>query len=337
MKNNTFIFTKLLVGAALLCLINLSCEKALFETEPKSSPIEVYDYFIADIKKHYGLFQYKGIKIDTFGNFLRPKVKPNTSDKELFAIMAQQLETLKDGHNSLESPFQYSAYDYSKTAPKNEVINLQNYIDFGPAQGAIEYRAMKIASLGYIEISSFNAKKSEYEAIDKVLEVFGDKKGLIIDVRGNGGGQSGNAEIVASRFADKSYIYGKIKAKIGPNPNDFDDWVETKIAPAGKKQFTKPVVILTNRKCLSSTELFLMMMDNFPNVRIVGDTTGGAVGGPVARELPNGWGYRVSTKIWARPDGSSAEGKGIYPDYPTWNKPQSNQDSILEKAIELLK
>ena len=334
MKNFKTIL-KFFVIASLLGMV--SCEKILFETEPKSNPIEVYDYFIADIKKYYGLFAYKGIKIDTFGNYSRPKVTLNTSDNELFEIMARQLATLKDGHNTLQSPAFYASYDYSKTAPKNNFINLGNYVNFGSPQGAIEYRNMKTAGLGYIQIDNFTEKKGEYEVIDKVLETFADKKGIIIDVRGNGGGQTDYAEIVASRFADKVYTYGKIKTKIGPNPNDFTDWVETKIAPAGKKQFTKPVIILTNRSSFSATEVFLMIMDNFPQVTIVGDTTRGGVGGPVSHELPNGWGYRVSSKVWARPDGTSPEGKGVFPDYPIWNKPQSDRDLIMEKAIELLK
>ncbi len=335
MKNKIISFLKLFAVAPFLG--TMSCEKVLFEAEPKSNPIEVYDYFIADIKRNYGLFEYKGIKIDTFGNFSRPKVTLSTSDNQLFEIMARQLETLKDGHNSLQSPSFYAAYDYSRTAPKNNSINLGNYVNFGPPQGAIEYRNMKTASLGYIQIDNFTEKKSEYEVIDKILEEFSDKKGIIIDVRGNGGGQTDYAEIIASRFADKAYTYGKIKTKIGPNPNDFTDWVETKIAPMGKKQFTKPVAILTNRSSFSATEVFLMIMDNFPHVSIVGDTTRGGVGGPISRELPNGWGYRVSSKIWARPDGTSPEGKGVYPDYPIWNKPQSDKDLILEKAIDLLK
>jgi Peptidase family S41 len=320
-----------------IATIFFSCKKEIFETEPKMDSKTIYEYFIDDVKKHYGLFEYKGIKIDTFGNYYSKIVQPNTTNEELWKIMATQLNTLKDGHNTLYGLNKYASYDYSKFAPENGIINLKKYVLFGPAQGIIEYRQMYETSLGYINIDTFDGKKADFEAIDKAISEFSNKKGIIIDVRGNAGGQTGFAEIVAARFADKAYTYGKIKTKLGPNKNEFSAWVDTKISPAGKVQFTKPVVVLTNRKCFSSTEVFLMIMQNFPHVRIVGDTTGGGVGGPVPRELPNGWGYRLSTKLWARPDGSSPESGGIIPNYTIWNGKSNENDLILEKAIELLK
>ncbi len=329
---------KLNITAIIFCTFCLfACKNNFFDQEPKSDPASVYEYFIADIKKHYGLFEYKGINIDTFGNANRKIVTPNLSSEQLFTVLATQLNSLKDGHNSILGSSRFSTYLYYKNAPENGILNAQKYIQFGPPQGKIEYRQMFEPNIGYINIDTFVGKKADFEAIDKAIEAFANKKGIIIDIRGNSGGESGYAEIVASRFADKAYTYGKIKTKLGPNKNDFSNWVETKIKPSGKAQFTKPVIVLTNRKCFSSAEIFLMIMENFPHVRFVGDTTGGGVGGPVSRELPNGWGIRLSTKLWVRANGKSLEDIGMIPNHTVWNGNQIESDKILEKAIELLK
>lgn len=316
------------------------CEKVFFEANSSTDNLAVYDYFLDDFKNTYALFKLKGINPDTLGNAFRKQITANTSQKELFDKMAKILDMCKDGHNSIKSPFGVYTYDFWSKAPANDQVNLSNYVNFGPAQGIIEYRSMKEPDLGYVNIKSFDGSASDFEKIDDALATLGNKKGLIIDVRSNGGGNSENSEIVASRFATKALVYGKVIAKIGKGKNDFSEWIDTKIAPAGKAQYLKPVVILTNRRSFSSTEIFTMIMQNFPNVAVVGDTTGGGMGNPTTRELPNGWLYRASSKQRERANGAIIEGKGIYPNVAIWNTPkdvQQGRDRILEKAIELLK
>jgi C-terminal processing protease CtpA/Prc len=46
-------------------------------------------------------------------------------------------------------------------------------------------------------------------------------KGIIIDVRGNSGGNGINAETVADRFADQSRVYLYQRQKNGPGKNIF--------------------------------------------------------------------------------------------------------------------
>ncbi len=316
-----------------------SCNNVAFSPDPKSDPVSVYEYFIQDFKNNYALFELKGITSDTFGNHLRQSVSLKSTDSELFKIISQQARTVHDGHVTVKSPFAISGYDFWQSVPENGPVNITNYINVG-SLGVIQYRTMKEPTIGYIFIPSFEGTKSDFETIDNALDKLSDKKGLIIDVRSNGGGQTQNAEIVASRFAEKRVVYGKTSAKIGTNKNDFSAWEEIIVEPLGKSQWLKPVIILTNRRCFSSAELFLMIMQNFSNVRIVGDTTGGGIGSPVGRELPNGWVYRLSTHRFVRPDDSTPEGKGIIPNFKVWttNKDITDgRDRILEKAIELLK
>jgi hypothetical protein len=317
----------------------LACNKIAFSPDPKSDPIAVYDYFINDFKNNYALFELKGINPDTFGVSLRKFVSDKTSDSDLFKIIGYQAQTVRDRHVFVSNLYNRIGYNVAIGVPVNRAVNLSRYVLLN-SNGKIRHETMRESTLGYIVIPSFSGKSSDFEAIDDAIDKFSSKKGIIIDVRNNLGGGSQNAEIVASRFANKKVIYGKKSAKIGPNKDDFTPWTDLYIEPLGKSQFLKPVVVLTNRSSFSATEWFLMMMQNFPNVRIVGDTTSGGLSSSAPRELPNGWIYKLSTQRIIRPDGSTPEGKGIIPNYTVWisqNDVAQGRDKILEKAIELLK
>ena len=120
-----------------------------------------------------------------------------------------------------------------------------------------------------------------------------DCKGIIIDVRNNGGGDPKNAETVAARFARKKTLYGYWKWKNGPKHNDFTEPQPFYISPEGHL-FSKKVIVLTNRSSYSATNDFVLMMKSLENITVIGDSTGGGEGAPFYRELQNGWYYRFS-------------------------------------------
>ena len=85
--------------------------------------------------------------------------------------------------------------------------------------------------------------------------------------------------------------------------------------------------------------MFVLAMQVMPHVTVIGDTTGGGVGNPIYRELPNGWTYRLSTKIQADARGRVIEATGVFPHIPvrtTVADSAAGTDRILEKAIEVL-
>jgi C-terminal processing protease CtpA/Prc len=127
--------------------------------------------------------------------------------------------------------------------------------------------------------------------------------------------------------------------KNGPGKDNFSSWKSRSIEPKGSYQFLKPVVVLTSRATMSSAEMFVMAMQNLPQVTIVGDTTGGGVGNPIFRELPNGWTYRLSTGITADAQGRIMEGVGVFPDLTVLTTAADSVngiDRILEKGIEII-
>ena len=202
-------------------------------------------------------------------------------------------------------------------------------------------------NIGFILVKSFegepasllNLTDSSYYYIDNILQQLKDKDGIIIDVRDNPGGVIFNAQAIASRFADKLRLYQKYILKTGPGSNDFSGWYNLYISPSGSYQYQKPVVVLTSRATSSTAECFVLAMKTFPQVTVVGDTTGGGFGLPIIRVLPNGWTYRISTAIGESPSGEIVDGKGIFPDIPLQNSVNDSIqgiDRVLEKGIAVI-
>lgn len=330
---------KNLIVAALLVLSLWGCERAFFEEEPKDDLLTNFEVFWGEFDRNYSFFELKGLDWDSMYHVYRPLVAAAQSEEELFDLLSQMTVALEDGHVNLVSPYGVSSYNFNKGRRDNGPYNVKNYLyNIRQAGEAIEYGQVNQRNIGYILIKSFGGAREDYEQIDRILEELRWKEGLVIDVRSNGGGSTTNSQLIASRFADKERHYIKIKYKNGPGRNDFTDWNDRTVVPQGKG-YTKPVVVLTNRKTYSSSEDFVLAMRLFPNVTVVGDTTGGGSGNPILRELPNGWTFRLSSWIAADPDGTTFEGIGLAPDIVQYNFPQDSvelRDRILRQAFRVI-
>ena len=81
----------------------------------------------------------------------------------------------------------------------------------------------------------------------------------------------------------------------------------------------------------------MLAMRQAQNVRTVGDTTGGGVGHPLYRELPNGWTYRLSESLTYTPDRTLVEGVGIAAQvFVRQAAGNTTTDDVLEHACGML-
>ena len=163
-------------------------------------------------------------------------------------------------------------------------------------------------------------------------------RGLIIDVRNNGGGDLTNVEKIASRFTNEKVLVGYIQHKTGPGHSDFSSMEPRYLEPAASLRWQKPVVVITNRYVFSAANEFAMYMKALPQVRIVGDVTGGGAGMPFSSSLPNGWVVRFSAVPLYDAQGRSTE-FGVIPDtYVAIHDEhlKRGKDTIIEVARQLL-
>jgi hypothetical protein len=326
----------------LLVFMITSCEKVLMEKEPANNPVNNFESLWKTTDEKYSFFEFKGIDWNGIYNEYRPQIIQDMNDYELFDVFKNMLNELKDGHVNLTAPFDISRYSFKYNAPENfDFRTLQDHYigwDYRITGSLINTSFVRNgATIGYIYYGSFSGPIQSAD-IDFVIASLWHTKGIILDVRNNGGGDVSNIYTLGSRFADKKRLIYTSAMKNGPNHEDFGVASEVYMEPGGSHQYTGPVVLLTNRGCFSATSFFATAMKAFPHVIQVGDTTGGGLGAPAGFELPNGWGYRFSVSRTLTSDGLNWE-NGVPPDSTVWMNPVhelSGIDDIMEKAIEII-
>ncbi len=332
---------KKLIALLSLAVLFTSCEKAFIDEDPSNDPQTNFDILWTTVDEKYSFFDLKNINWDSVRTHYEPMIYPEMSDEELFDIMDSMLYVLRDGHVNLVSPFNVNRnWNWYLDFPVNFNYDIveRNYLkqDHRIA-GGIRYTL--IDSIGYIYYESFSNGFS-LDNLKAVTNYFKNAKGVIVDVRGNGGGSLNNALVLTQVFANESKQAIVSFEKTGPGHNDFGNGLSYTLGPLEEAHYDGPVAVLINRSCYSATNFFAAAMSNYSNVTLIGDRTGGGGGIPVDYELPNGWRFRFSATASFLPNSFNIE-LGIPPTngFRLNNDPAINAngtDQILERAIELL-
>ncbi len=312
----------------------------------KDDPIGNFDALADIVANRYCYFEEKGIDWKAVCAKHRAKVKPETSQIELFKIMSDLLDELQDGHVNLSSRFSTSYYrkwwsDYPQDF--NLRTLQQYYLDFDyMSVSGMNYKMLP-DSIGYIYCPSFSNQISE-TSLDYVFAVlYGVEKakGMIIDIRNNGGGLLTNINTLVGRFIDKEICGGYIRHKTAPEPKAFSEPYKITFKPADHThiRYQGPIIVLTNRSCYSAANNFVAVMKSLPNVRICGARTGGGGGLPFSSELPNGWAIRFSacpiTDSEDKPTEFGIDPSPGYEVHCTEEELAQGKDAILDFAIEV--
>lgn len=297
-----------------------------------------------EIDRHYCFLSEKNVDWDEVYTRYAPLVTDKMSRQDLFTLMSQMLDELRDGHTNLSTPFASSYYrawwsDYPQNYDQRLIE--QYYFNFNYRQlGSVTYGILP-QGIAYLRISSFSYGLGDGN-IDYIIRYFSQCPAMIIDVRDNGGGKLSNVEPYVNRFITQRTLAGYIIHKTGPGHNDFDKPFAYYYNPAGSDHlgWDKPVVVLTNRSTFSAANNFVSIMKLLPQVTVIGDTTGGGSGMPYSSELPNGWGIRFSACSILDALGHTTE-FGVQPTEgfdvdmnPT--DAADGHDTILDTAIEFL-
>jgi C-terminal processing protease CtpA/Prc len=173
-----------------------------------------------------------------------------------------------------------------------------------------------------------------------ILEKYQDTYGLILDLRGNGGGAATDMYQIMNRFVDFKTKVFTTKDKSGPGPNDFSAGLESYLEPyQGKRYTNRRVAILCGRGTYSAGSYTSLISKALDNVLLIGDTTGGGLGMPNGGQLPNGWTYRFSVTQTLDIRGNNYE-DGVPPDEGfsvTIDPADDIKDRVIEIAVQELK
>lgn len=338
---------------AMIFLLCASCEELFIDGKAEGDAVKNFDEMWKTVDENYSFFTSKNIDWDSAYQANRPKVSDGMPSDSLFRIMSDMLYTLRDGHVNLYAGFDISRnWEWYLDYPQNFDFSIieRNYLGDSYQISGPFYNTL-IDSIGYIYYESFERDFSE-SVWDYLIRQYSSRvenerdtvlvKGLIIDVRNNGGGSLTNARTMVSRFVEEKTLVHYWQYKDGPGHDDFTDRIPKYIEPGGDFQYRGPVIILTNRSCFSATNFFVQMMKEVMprnRLRVVGDDTGGGGGLPINRELPNGWIYRFSSTVTTTAAGQNIE-FGIEPDVKVDMTPEDmdeGRDTILEAALQILR
>lgn len=328
---------RILTFYILLCVLLSGCEKA---TDYNSSPRENFEALWRIIDENYCFFGFKQIDWDEVHDRYSPQVNDSMDQFELFDLLGRMLGELKDGHTNLISSFDMSRYwAWYEDYPRNFFKEIQeNYLgtDYKIA-GGLKYKRLANDQIGYVYYGSFSSGVGENN-LDYMFLHFKDCKGLVFDVRDNGGGSMSYSDRIAARFLEEKILAGYTQYKNGNGHNDFTTPYPVYLSPSDRICWLRPVVVLTNRHSYSATNDFVNVMRMLPEVTTLGDRTGGGSGLPFSSELPNGWSIRFSACPVLDANKQNTE-FGIDPDVAvsiTSEDIQKGRDTLIDAAIERL-
>lgn len=320
----------------LAVLFFASCEKALFKPDMASSDaLENFDYLWEELDKKYSYFELKNIDWDEMRDTYRPMLNENSSEIELFDVLADMLNELRDDHTNLISPFNISRYDAALNGPKNyrsRTID-EFYLEDPWLTGAFKHDFIDNGEIGYIRYGSFMSGIGGAQ-MDLILSRYENTKGIILDLRENGGGSVFNVPLLLGRFTNTEKTVGYSITRDGPEHNDFGEQEPFTITPSSGVKYTKPVIVLIDRGSYSATTFFAVATKAFSNITLLGDKTGGGGGLPNGGQLPNGWTYRFSVSQLLDLNGNNYAEQGVPADISAafdWSDVET--DEILERAI----
>ena len=279
------------------------------------------------------------------------KITSNMSEESLFNVCANMLKELNDPHVGLYAPGKfvgsyYDSYreDFSLSTVKSYLIDNGNNVYRNFLYGKFSTEP----DIGYIHIALFTDGDSEQDdndwgrAIDNIINDLANTNAIVLDVRGNRGGQILAMEYIATRFISEQKDYIKTRIKNGPGPNDLSAPKIYTIKPFSivsddMYSYTKPIVLLTNRNSVSAAEWFTFALRTQSHVTHTGTPTCGALSSRIDRPMINGWYYSISPERVTDMNGVYYEGIGISPneEHIRVNTPNTTGDEQLDYAIKL--
>lgn len=323
----------------LVCAVGAANPRA---DEPKAADayVRAFDQLWSEMDRQYSYFDHKGIDWPALKEKYRPEAANAASAKEFVAVLRKMLAELKDQHIWIDGPDgrvgvysqpwerNWSPAGIRAHLAKFEMVG--RYVGVGTLKEGYGVLVMENQGAATAELAKQAAEK---------IAALADVPAFLVDIRNATGGNEFFALPLASAFCATPTVYAKSKFRNGPGHRDFTKDFDRTL-PAGKKPFTKPVVVLLGPGVMSSGEGLAKMFACLPNVTTVGSPTRGSSGNPKPVELKE-VGVTVTFSRWVDmlPDGTVIEGRGVLPQIEA-KFPASAfgaRDPVFERGLEALK
>lgn len=357
----------------ILALTALSCSIPYIYNQYLPTNKESLKYLYQEMKDHYVYTEFKGVDLDARYAYYNSIINDNMEEEEFFYHLSEFMNELEDGHSNIISPFAVSSYYDDIIGNDTDEFN-QNYNDhiidhyYLEQESGYEFQTLNgvltngviiedDGSLyGYIYYESFmsNIDTGNLEDIIERFETLG-VKGIILDLRSNGGGSLANMVTLVSYFGYDPSSDSKQVAKVWrkDSSNSYTEIDQLDLAPLvslpftvdrAEKGYQGEVALLTNRGSYSASSFTATAFKQYANVKQIGTATGGGMGLPIGGTMPNGWTYRLSGNVTLSADAPGIESlndttynweNGVPADIDIEDDlSTTDRDEIIDRAIE---
>ncbi|RST12467.1 protease [Streptomyces sp. WAC05374] len=332
-----------------------------------TGPLAVFDVFWQSFEENYPFFSAKGVDWHAVRDQYRPRVHTKTTKDELFALFSEMVRPLHDSHVAVQDGDRVFAQVRPGTVPPTEELDTKvkefvlerdlkgarNLSDF--ANGRITYADLP-GGQGYLRISGFGGYAGQgapYAAqlaeLDRALgtvlsqERVQRLKGLIVDLRINGGGSDALGIHIAERLTDIPYVAYSKRARNDPaDPTRHTRPQPVHVTPAQSPRYTGPVAVLTGGSTVSAGETFAQALMDRPGRTVrIGQPTQGVFSDVMQRKLPNGMSAWLPNEEFLTRSGRTFDGTGIPPHLtePVFTKEEfdKKKDSAFDRALHVLR
>jgi len=207
----------------------------------------------------------------------------------------------------------------------------------------IERQAIKVPSveleflpgnIAHLNIQQFGSdtKNEVLKAINQIL--IKKPKGVILDVRNDGGGYLTAAIDIASDFIEDGVVTIVRKRELDGSRSE-----EINRTHGNARLGDIPLVVLVNEGSASASEILAGALQDLGRAKIVGKKTFGKGTVQELVDLSDGSTLRITTSEWFTPNNINVHGKGITPDVEVefvLDEKDPKKDNQLDKAVEVL-
>ncbi|MGW3208099.1 S41 family peptidase [Streptomyces sp. NPDC001135] len=331
-----------------------------------TDPRTAFDVFWHTFEENYPFFAPKAVDWHAVRDRYRPLVHQDTTKDELFGILSRMVRPLYDAHVTVmdgdrvfgqvrpgtENPGPELDARVKKFILTRDLEDAPHRQDF--AAGRITYADLR-GDLGYLRISGFGgyagdgapytAEQAELDrALNTVLTPSRTQrlKGLVVDLRVNGGGSDRLGIRIAQRLTDTPYTAYTKQARNDPaDPTRHTRPEPVRVVPADAPRYTGPVAVLTGGSTVSAGETFTQALLDRPGPTVrIGQPTQGVFSDVMVCSLPDGLLFGLPNEEYLTRTGRTFDGTGIPPQLtePVFTKEEfaKNRDSAFDRAVNLL-
>jgi len=177
--------------------------------------------------------------------------------------------------------------------------------------------------IAYVQLATFSegAHAELREEVEKLYRR--GAEGLVLDLRGNGGGLLNEAVLTSSIFVEDGVI---VATEGRQKPREEYEAVGDAVKP-------RPAAVLVDENTASAAEILTAALADYGLAEVVGGRTYGKGTFQEVIELENGGALDLTVGEYLTSKDISLAGKGIKPDFAAEDRPETKPDEALDAAL----